>query len=104
MFQIRPMTANFQKKSPVAGSSVYFPQLNGFDHVATLLGKCSKSDRTSQILKNSPAAGSSIHLPQNEIGLTMLLHYWESAPNPTEDRKSSKKFACGGQSVYFFRN
>jgi hypothetical protein len=31
------------------------------------------------------------------MGLTMLLHYWESAPNPTEDRKSSKKFACGGQ-------
>jgi hypothetical protein len=31
------------------------------------------------------------------MGLTMLLHYWESAPNPTEDRKSSKKIACGGQ-------
>jgi len=31
------------------------------------------------------------------MGLTMLLHYWESAPNPTEDRKYSKKFACGRQ-------
>jgi hypothetical protein len=28
---------------------------------------------------------------------SMLLHYWESAPNPTEDRNYSKKFACGRQ-------
>ena len=27
----------------------------------------------------------------------MLLHYWEGAPNPTEDHKYSKKFACGRQ-------
>ena len=32
----------------------------------------------------------------------MLLHYWESAPNPTEDRKSSKKFACGGRFSILF--
>jgi hypothetical protein len=36
------------------------------------------------------------------MGLTMLLHYWESAPNPTEDRKFSTKKTAAGSSLMLF--
>jgi hypothetical protein len=36
------------------------------------------------------------------MGLTMLLHYWEGAPNPTEDRKYSKKIRLRQAVQYTF--
>jgi hypothetical protein len=67
--------------------------------IPTLLEKCSKFDRRSQIFKK-------IRL-RRAVGILFSKlngfdHCWKNAPNPTEDRKSLKNSPAAGSSVYTF--
>jgi hypothetical protein len=91
----------YSKKFACGGQfSILFSKLNGFDH-SYIAGKCSKSDRRSQIFKKNRLRRAAQYTFLKIKWVRPFLYCWKSAPNSTEDHKSSKKIACGGQLSIF---
>jgi hypothetical protein len=59
--------------------------------------------KIANLQKKSPAA------PRRAVGILFSKlngfdHFWKNAPNPTEDRKSSKNSPAAGSSVHLPQN